>query len=228
MYDRFAIYYTPAPEHALAQFGAAWLGWDVNRGVAVAHPDIPDLPHAVADLTSTPRKYGFHGTLKAPFYLAEGIDLADLQTAVAEFAARRRRCEIGQMAISNLGSFVALVMGQSNRNFADFVADCVKQLDRFRAPMTQADLERRRAAGLTEQQDRYLRDWGYPYVLDAFRFHLTLTGRLPQAEAAQVARALAQPLADAIAEPLVLDDICLCGQMVDGRFKVIARYPLSG
>ena len=66
-FTRYAIYYLP-PAGALADFGARWLGWDVRRGAAAVQLDLPGL----RDATEAPRKYGFHGTLKPPFRLAEG------------------------------------------------------------------------------------------------------------------------------------------------------------
>ena len=48
----------------------------------------------------------------------------------------------------------------------------------FARPPGAAELERRRKAGLSAAQEKMLLRWGYPYVLDEFRFHLTLTGRL--------------------------------------------------
>ncbi|HBR36147.1 MAG TPA: phosphonate metabolism protein, partial [Sulfitobacter pontiacus] len=64
MFKRYAIYYTPPPGD-FARRGAVWLGWDVQAGEAVAHPDIEGLD--IAKLTQRPRKYGLHGTVKAPF-----------------------------------------------------------------------------------------------------------------------------------------------------------------
>ena len=55
---------------------------------------------------------------------------------------------------------------------------CVEQLDRFRAPPSDAELARRRRASLTPRQDAMLVRWGYPYVFDTWFFHMTLTRRL--------------------------------------------------
>ena len=54
-FARYAVYYTPEPG-PLADFGAAWLGWDIATGAEVAHPDLPGLPRPVTELTATPRK----------------------------------------------------------------------------------------------------------------------------------------------------------------------------
>jgi len=57
-------------------------------------------------------------------------------------------------------------------------------------------LARRRQAPLTPEQDRLLLAWGYPWVLDHFQFHLSLTGPLgqcsPEVKAALLASAQAR------------------------------------
>jgi len=45
-------------------------------------------------------------------------------------------------------------------------------------PLSATELARRRQAGLTAAQDALLLTWGYPWVLDEFKFHLSLTGPL--------------------------------------------------
>ena len=56
------------------------------------------------------------------------------------------------------------------------------RLQPLAAPLTPVELERRRAAGLTPEEDALLLRWGYPFVLERFRFHLSLTGALRDAE----------------------------------------------
>jgi hypothetical protein len=89
-------------------------------------------------------------------------------------------------------------------------------------------MARRRAAGLTPAQERNLIEWGYPYVLDEFRFHLTLTGSLadPEAEAAMAALSpLTEPLCR---DALAVREICLFGEREDGFFEIVRRYRLTG
>ena len=76
-FARYAIYWAPDPG-PLADWAARWLGWDPAGGMDLVHPDLPALPRPVAEITATPRKYGFHGTVKPPFRLAEGTDAAEL------------------------------------------------------------------------------------------------------------------------------------------------------
>lgn len=221
-YTRFAIYYLP-PEGALADFGAAWLGWDcVSARDSIPH-DVPGLH----DVTMTPRKYGFHGTLKPPFRLAEGTDVSALQDAVSQMAAACAPTQSDGLALTELGRFLALTPVGDTSGIARVAATCVEALDAFRAPPPEAELERRRKARLSERQEALLQRWGYPYVMEEFRFHLTLTGRLNVDDIAQwteTARAHLPPLP----APFVMDDVALVGEREDGRFELIQRYTLNG
>lgn len=221
-YTRFAIYYLP-PEGALADFGAAWLGWDCVAGHGSVPLDVPGLH----DVTMTPRKYGFHGTLKPPFRLAEGTDFDGLHSAVAEMAAACAPAQSDGLALTALGRFLALTPVGDTSGIARVAATCVEALDAFRAPPTEAELERRRKARLSDRQEALLRRWGYPYVMEEFRFHLTLTGRLPVDEIDQwteTARTHLPPLP----APFVMDEVALVGERADGRFELIQRYTLAG
>ena len=63
-------------------------------------------------------------------------------------------------------------------------ADCGRAFDRCRAPLSDADLARRRRSPLTPEQDARLLAWGYPYVFEDFRFHMTLTGSVREPDTA--------------------------------------------
>lgn len=221
-YTRFAIYYLP-PEGALADFGAAWLGWDCVSARDSIPYDVPGLH----DVTMTPRKYGFHGTLKPPFRLAEGTDVSGLQDAVSQMAAACAPAQSDGLALTALGRFLALTPVGDTSGIARVAATCVEALDAFRAPPPEAELERRRKARLSERQEALLQRWGYPYVMEEFRFHLTLTGRLNVDDIApwtETARAYLPPLP----APFVMDDVALVGEREDGRFELIQRYTLNG
>ena len=98
---------------------------------------------------------------------------------------------------------------------------------RHRAPLTDDELARRRAANLTPDQEALLLRWGYPYVLDAFRFHITLSGKLPKAEAEATLATLTPHLAPLLDAPFIIDNLCLLGEAQDGMFHLIHRYPLG-
>jgi putative phosphonate metabolism protein len=226
-YERYALYWAPDPG-PLADFTAAWLGWDAAAGCAVDHPHLPGLPRTVAEITATPRIYGFHGTVKPPFRLAPGTDAASLHAAAAALCARLAPVTLSGLALHRLGGFVALTPEGDAGPLAALAADVVRSLDPFRAPPTEAEIARRRPDRLTDRQGAHLARWGYPYVMEDFQFHLTLTGDLPETEARAVATALQPVLDPMLPRPFRVDSLCLFGQGRDGMFRQLHRYALSG
>jgi len=227
-YRRYAIFYAPPAGSALGDFGAAWLGWDAEAGERVIHPEIAGLPLPVEELTESPRKYGFHGTLKPPFRLAEGVGQSDISAAIAELAAMLEPFATPPLVLRGLGRFVALVPSRPDAALAALAAESVRRLDHLRAPLSEAELARRRAAGLSAAQEANLTRWGYPYVLEEFRFHLTLTGPVAPEIMAPVLDALAIPTAGFCRTTLPVTEICLFGERDDGFFNLIERLPLTG
>ena len=221
-YARFAIYYIP-PEGPLADFGASWLGWDVVSGRDVVQTDVPGLH----DIAKTPRKYGFHGTLKPPFRLKDGQTRAGLEQATADLAASLAPAVCDGLQLTSLGRFLALTPQGDMADLQRVAEACVRDLDGFRAPPSEAELGRRRKAGLSARQESLLTQWGYPYVFEEFRFHLTLSGRLPKSAIQGWVDTLQGHLSD-LPTPFVVDQIALCGERQDGRFELIHRYTLSG
>lgn len=224
---RFAVYYAPEPG-ALANFAAAWLGWDPVAGEHIAHPEIAGLPRPVEALTATPRKYGFHGTLKPPFRLADGSSLDQLQSDLASLAARVPSVHLDGLALHVLGGFLALTPEGDLAPLETLAATVVEALDHHRAPASPEETARRMAAGLSPRQQALLAKWGYPFVMDEFRFHLTLTGKLVPGEARAVRAALTPVLAPILPSPFQVKELCLFGEDDEGMFHLLHRYPLSG
>lgn len=207
----------------MADFGASWLGWDVVHGQLTRQPDLPDL----RDITMTPRKYGFHGTLKPPFRLKDGRNVAELDKAVAELAASLAPAICDGLALTSLGRFLALTPQGDTETLQRVAAACVSALDGFRAAASDAELARRRASGLTARQDALLVQWGYPYVMEEFRFHLTLSGQLPEPEITTWSGTV-QKFLPKLPAPFILDQIALCGEREDGHFEMLHCYTLAG
>lgn len=226
-YKRYAIYLAPEPG-PLADFGAAWLGWDAATGTGVPHPDVAGLTLPIDRITATPRKYGFHGTIKPPFRLAEGQDIAALHAAATELARNTAPITLDGLVLSRLGRFLALTPAGDAAPLAALAATFVQELDGFRAPLSDAEIAKRNPARLSPAQRALLDRWGYPYVLGEFRFHLTLTGPLDHADAAATEIALAPLLQPLIAGPFAVNSLCLFGEAADGRFHNLHRYTLSG
>ncbi|AXC48684.1 DUF1045 domain-containing protein [Paracoccus suum] len=220
---RFAVYYT-APG-ALGDFGAAWLGWDVAAGRAVPQPRIDGLD--MAALTDTPRRYGFHATMKAPFRLAG--ERAALEAAFANFCATEAAFGLaGGLRLARLGGgFLALIPTARSAALAGLEARLVAALDRFRAPLTPAEIARRNPDRLSPRQRDHLQRWGYPHVMEDFQFHMTLTGNLDADTAARASAALEPRLAPLLADPQPIEALSLMGEDAEGRFHLIRRLPLS-
>jgi putative phosphonate metabolism protein len=225
-YQRYAVYYTTTGP--LAEFGAAWLGWDVARGERVDHPDLPGIGGDVATLTDEARKYGFHATIKPPFHLARDQGVADLAAAFARFCKAQAPVRLEGLRLASLHGFLALVPDGEVADLADLAFAAVKELDTFRAPLSEADLARRRAVGLTPDQEALLATWGYPYVGQEFRFHMTLSHRLAEPQRTAVMAALSPAVEPLLPQPFIIDALSLCAADATGRFRVLHRAPLSG
>ncbi len=231
MFRRFALYYMPPAQADWTVIATSWLGWDAASGADVAQPDLPALPLPVNKITKTPRKYGLHATIKPPFALAQGTAGADvdaLSEACATLCAGLKPVTLEGLEIAQLGPFLALRPQGDVSALNQLAAACVEGLDRFRAPASEAELTRRRASGLSPEQDALLLRWGYPYVMDQFRFHITLSGRLQPEAGRAVKTALDGLLGPHLPRPFTLDTLALAGEAEDGRFHLIHRYPLAG
>jgi putative phosphonate metabolism protein len=222
---RHAIYFAPPEDSPLARFGADWLGWDPAAGRARDGLDLPGLPRPRAALTEAPRRYGFHATLKPPFELRPDTTEAALDAATARLAAGLPRFAL-RLRLGRIADFLALVPEDAPPALRALADASVAGLDGFRAPTPPEALARRRAAGLDASEERNLQTWGYPYVFERFRFHMTLTGPLAEPEAPRVRAALAAALAPLVAAPLPIAEICRFAEGADGRFRVVGRFPL--
>lgn len=221
---RYAIYYAPAPGSALDALGRGWLGRDAVTGAAMAQPDVADIH----EITAEARHYGFHATLKPPFALAPGRSEAMLMVALTEFAASRRKLVAPPLTLAAISRFLALVPSGAAPELHQLADLCVTRFDKFRAPPDAAELAKRRAAGLTPAQDALLQRWGYPYVFDEFRFHMTLTRRLNAEEQARIEQALKPLVAPVISGPLLIDALSLFAQADRASpFRLIRRFPFS-
>lgn len=225
---RYALYYIPAPDSALYRFGADLLGYDAFSGTARAFPDsVRHLPDWAA-LTSQPRLYGLHATLKAPFALAAGAGETALVAACETFARTGRPIPVVTPLVRSIAAFIAIVPAQPCAELAQLARACVVDFDAFRAPLSSADRARRNVDALTPRQAAYLERWGYPYVMEDFRFHLTLTGRVAAERQADLRAMLQEQLAALDCGPMRIDGVALCRQdHAQARFRVLARYPLA-
>lgn len=220
---RVALYYAPALSDPLWPAACAWLGRDPETAATLPQPDLPDLYAVTADA----RQYGFHCTLKPPMrlrtnYQAFVDDAAALARRLAPFA-------LPPLRVADLSGFLAVreaVPCPALRTLADA---CVAGVDRHRAPPEEAELARRRASGLSGAREANLLRWGYPGVFDEWRFHMTLTRRLTDAERAVFLPAAEAHLAGALLHPRQMNEICVFTQAGPGApFTIAERLPMRG
>src|SRR6266700_6339337 len=227
--QRYAIYYAPARDTVLDRFGAQLLGYDAWTGGELSFPDFavqaaPDW----RELTSDPRKYGFHATLKAPLSLAPGRTEAELLAACASFAERPRPIPVIKPVVDAISGFIAVIPAERSIGLDRLAADSVSSFDGFRAPLTPEDRARRNPSALTSRQRDHLDRWGYPYVMEDFRFHMTFTGRLDAARREPVLAMLRQRFSEIGIVQLAIDRIALFRQdNATSCFRIIGQWPLS-
>lgn len=227
-YPRYAIYYVPAPASPFYRYGAALIGYDAFDGQALCFPgDIVDAIPDWSDLTRDPRKYGFHATLKAPFSLASGRTRAELVESLESFARLPRAIPVITPLVGTIDRFVAVVPATRSVEIETLAQDCVVAFDRFRAPLTAEDRAQRNPQMLTERQLERLDRWGYPYVMEDFRFHMTLTGRLAADRCDDIVAMLGDRFSTLALAALPIDRVALlCQANAASGFTIVKHAAL--
>lgn len=225
---RYAIYFTPDRNHRLTEAAARWLGRDAFGGEAGADAGEPGLSRAEIDArTVSARRYGFHATLKAPFVLAEGMTGEKLDRALAAHAAALEPVAL-DLVLGQIDGFFALVPAARNPALHALADGVVRAFEPFRAPLAPADIVRRNPEALSSAGRQNLERWGYPYVFDEFRFHMTLTDRVFSEDARRVKAALDRRFAPILSEPIHLDALALFVEPEPGApFMVLALHALG-
>lgn len=227
---RFAVYFFPDPGSRLAELGQAWLGRRVDEAVSASPPPLPgeidvEIWRAV---TEEPRRYGFHATLKAPFRLIDGVRHGELEAGIGALAADLQPFDLPALHVVDLAGFLALCTVQPSTAMDKLAERCVVDLDRFRAPLSAQDRARRRPDALPSRLRGHLDRFGYPYVLDAFVFHMTLTKRLDDATKALVLPVARQFMAPTCHMPQRIDRLSLFHQTgPDEPFRLLRQFPFG-
>ena len=224
-FPRYAIYYVAAPGSDLDRFGAQLLGYDAFSGEPLPFPDgvAPDWH----ELTRDPRQYGFHATLKAPLALAQGNSESELVAACEAFADTPRTIPLIRPVVDSISGFIAVVPAERSVELERLAADCTREFDSFRSALTAEDRARRNPSALTPRQREHLDRWGYPYVMEDFRFHMTLTGRLDAERREPILTMLRDRFSAIGVATLAIDKIALFRQeQADSRFRIVKHWKL--
>ena len=219
-FSRYAIYYIP--DLPLFQIGSDWLGWNSLTGQETT---LTANHHRITD---RPRKYGFHATMKPPFSLASNSTQGELQDAFQAFCATVSPATGGTLKISRLGRFLAMTQDVQSNDVTDLAASTVSHFGKFRAPLSDNDIQKRRQRRLTPEQDALMLRWGYPYVMQEFKFHMTLTGPLQNDEIVSIEQLANTRFQEFIGQSLNIALLALLGEDRDsGRFHVIEKLSLG-
>lgn len=227
---RYAVYYVPSAESSIAKFGREWLGVDIETGTPHAQTAIPGLSSQRQEsLTSSPRFYGFHGTLKPPFKLADNASLENLLIATRLFAKSVSPIELPPLELAYIGKFLALSPIAASFELELMAGGCVRALEGYRKHRTEKELAAYRQSKLTVHQEQMLEHWGYPYVLEEYRFHMTLTDRIDdEMERDVVIKAAEERTKDFLGQPLPVSEVVVCTQPERDTFmRVVERIPFG-
>lgn len=224
---RWAVYYAPPEAHPLWHMACTWLGRDAISGRRFAPPGFIDTDAWEAAIRD-PRRYGFHATLKAPMRLGDGATQARLEDTLRRIARRHRPFDLPLLSVQRLGQFLALRPTAPCAPLQSLAADCVVECDPLRAPPSNTERARRLEQPLNARQRELLARWGYPYVLDQYRFHLTLTAKLAESSLERLQPVLTERFAPAVESPLTVADITLWHEEEPGgEFRLLQRFALG-
>lgn len=227
---RVAIYFAPAATSPLWLKAAQWLGRDALTGAEYAG-DIGGIGRAeINEKSASARRYAFHATIKSPMAVAPRKSEAELAEALTAFAAAHAPVAVGKLKLARLDGFLALIPASQPQALTDFAADVVENFEPFRAEVSAEDKAKRNAGGRLSPRHLELLDrYGYPYVMEQFQFHMTLTDRLSDTDGDRFEAALREhfgPLADA---ETTLDRLVLYHEAMPGApFTRGADFILTG
>jgi hypothetical protein len=227
---RVAIYAAPDPQSDWWLRGSEWLGRCAAQRSERKQPAIDDLSaDQLTQLTAEPRRYGWHATLKAPFRLAPGEDMASLREGLAKIARDHQAFVLDRLEVARLDGFLALRPRHAPTALDALANDCVRRLQPLAAALDETELARRRRKPLTPEEDALMLAWGYPWVLHRFKFHFSLTGPihgLAEEKVTQLQHAAAERFETL--PPLIVDRLSLFVEPCPGAdFECVEQLALG-
>ena len=223
--SRYSIYYVP--DGPLGKFGASWLGWDIQAREFVPLLHIENNKIDLSKITEEPRKYGFHGTLKAPFRLNSQKTEKELIADFEEFCRNQPSVCSEKLVLTIISNFIALAPAKQSERISQLAQNCVTFFDHYRAPLNKKELARKQKKTLTSYQQEMLSRWGYPYVFKDFKFHLTLTGKISKTVADELMSFLARKINPVLEDRFRIRELVLARQEENGMFCQCLRRKLN-
>ncbi len=226
---RYALYFTPPAHDPLTLAASQWLGRSAFSGEMVEPPAIRGIGlHDISFHTAIPRRSGFHATLKAPFRLAPEITESMLLRHLMRFAGAHEPFDLPPLEVARLGNFFGLVPVTPCERMRLFACAAVQEFDPFRAPLSEAEIERSDPGDLSAPQFANLYRWGHPYVMDEFRFHMTLTGPLMPQDVCRFEPALREYFTPFLVKPVEVANLALFVEEEPGApLQVHSLHPMG-
>ena len=175
-----------------------------------------------------PRRYGFHATLKPPFRLADGMTEPMLLRHLLHFTGQHQPIPLPRLEVVRLGNRFALAPERPCPDLNHLASSVVMHFDAFRAPLSEAELERVDTERLSASQFSNLHRFGHPHVMDEFRFHMTLTGPVGSTEMPVFEKVLKRYFEPILQRPQMLVNLALFVETEPGApFLVHSLHPLG-
>jgi Protein of unknown function (DUF1045) len=228
---RYAIYFAPVLNSPWWHKGSAWLGRDASNGNAIEQPSLSDINATdFARFTQHPRRYGWHATLKAPFRLAPDFNYQDLRQTVEKLCADCPPFKLSPLGVKWMGDFLALQAPLATDQTHAIAQKCIVNTQKLAASLSEAEKAKRRRVGLNPSQENNLVRWGYPYVFEDFKFHLSLTGVMTGADKSQMrALKLAAETYFGNMPDCQFSALSIFSETKEGdNFRLVEQIPLSG
>ena len=234
-YKRVAIYFLPKKNSSLENFGKNLLGRDINKKkkISLTRRQKYFISRGftffdeLKDYCEQPAKYGFHATLKAPFRLKRNVKTKNFYDVISHIAAQHSRFKIKGLKIVYSKKFTFITSRKPNKLLRNLENDLVKHLDTFRAELNKTEIKKRIPDSLTFKQNKYLKEWGYPFVFDQFKFHMTLmnqnNNKLSNKQKLELEK-LIYKISNNVIE---FNEISLLGENKNGHFEEIKRFKLN-
>ncbi|THF53707.1 DUF1045 domain-containing protein [Allorhizobium terrae] len=226
---RYSICYTPSARDPLTLAASSWLGRSVYSGEAVEHPEGIGLSQSeIAFHTALPRRNGFHACLKAPFRLHPDVSEAMLLRELMHFSGVVEPFALPALEVGRLGDCCGLMLSHQSVQLDQLASLVMQNFDQFRAPLTEAEIDRMAPERLSAPQFANLYRWGDPHVLDEYRFYLPLTGPLSTHDRERVQKATSNYFSTYLVQPPVFSNLALFVEREQGAPLVVhSLHPMG-
>ena len=234
-YSRYAIYYAPPKESSLEEFGRYWFGWDplnaklINNKQRINYLNrfgIKNLKNIDKNVLIA-KKYGFHGTLIPPFKLNKNYSTNTLFKKTEDIAKKFKKFKFYKFKLKRINNFYAFVQNKKNSNINKISNRLVKELFKFRSPLTKKEIDKRNPSKLSKLQLNILHKWGYPYLMSEFKFHMTLASEVTGNKLYSELKKIEKKKEIILNEINDFDKIYIFGENQKGMFENLENFSLS-